>query len=169
MKKTNLILAFLLFFVTISQAQTSAGWIDYKMDNRISVKLPTQPKTINPVTQYAQGKDSAVYVLSLVDMKASAGLDSAQLVTMGSQQEFADGLKNGMGGAMPGYTLGDIKIGKWKNYNSYTMDGENPSQKIKLQSFMVLVGDKIYGISLMLHNGKTTPDKDFFFQSLTLH
>jgi len=169
MKRTNLILAFLLFFVTVSQAQTGAGWVDYKMDNRISVKVPVQPKTINEVTQFAQGKDSAVYVLTLVDMKASAGLDSAQLSTMGSQQEFADGLKNGMSGSMPGYTLGDFKIGKWKNFTSYSMEGENSSQKIKLQSFMVLVGSKLYGISLMLHNGKTTPDKDFFFQSLTLH
>src|ERR1700761_3041696 len=103
MKKIQLLLIITLISVTATYAQ--AGWVDYKVDNKISVKLPSEPKNVQEGTVIGMAKDSTVCVVTLVDFQKTAQLDSAALVPLLGTQEFADGIKTGMLGEMPGFTL----------------------------------------------------------------
>ncbi|MDF2432537.1 MAG: hypothetical protein JWP44_2168, partial [Mucilaginibacter sp.] len=78
----------------------------------------------------------------------------------------ADGLKTGMLSKMPGAALGDVKIDKWKGNYTYSVDGENAEKKLKLYAYMVIIGNKMYGLVVLVPNGKSSKGKDDFFNSL---
>jgi hypothetical protein len=82
--------------------------------------------------------------------------------------EFAGQLKQGMGSSLPGVALDDFAIGKWKGFTSYTTKGINSAQKTKIYTFMVLVGNKLYSLSAVVPDGRSTKGRDDFFASLTL-
>jgi hypothetical protein len=163
MKKIFLLLITTILALNIVHAQT--GWINYKIDNKFSVKLPSQPNDVQG-SQIVQDKDSLVYVITVVDFVKAAGIDSATLVPMAPTQDFANSIKTGMLGQMPGFTLGDINIGKWNQLVSYHIEGENTEKRIKTFSFMILQGSHFYSLTTIVPYGKDSKSKDDFFASL---
>ena len=164
----------ILFFaitalLAINTAHAQSGWINYKIDDKISVKLPGKPTEMQPGTNMITDKDSSVYLTTLVDFVKVANVDSAALAPYLSTQEFANGLKTGMLSKMPNSTLGDVKIDKWKGYYSYSVDGGNAEKNFKLYTYMVIIGSKMYGLMAIIPNGNDTKGKDDFFASLTLN
>jgi hypothetical protein len=153
--------------VNIACAQST--WITYPIDAKLSVKVPTQPTKADQYSVMSMGNDSCVYVITKVDMKVAAGLDSATLVGLAPTQEFADGLKSGMLEKMQGYTMGDVKTSKWNGYYSYSVDADNPTTKIKSYTFMIIMGSYLYSLSAVLPESKTSSLKDTFFSSLKLN
>jgi hypothetical protein len=70
---------------------------------------------------------------------------------------------------MQGYTMGDVKIGKWNNYYCYNIDGANTATKVKSFTFMVIIGNYLYSISAVMPDNKSAQPKDDFFASLKLN
>lgn len=167
MKKTLLFLIATIFILNIAQAQTE--WINYKIDNKLSIKVPAEPTKLDENSVYVRTKDSSVYVIAVVDIFKLAGLDSATIASQSPTAEFANSFKNGMLGKMPGSTLGDVKIGKWKGYTCYNMDGGNASTKLKIYTFMVFIGTKVYSVMTILPENNSTKEKDDYFNSLALN
>ncbi|MFI5138988.1 MAG: hypothetical protein ACHQIM_14285, partial [Sphingobacteriales bacterium] len=166
MKKIFLLLITTILTLNIVHAQT--GWINYKIDNKFSVKLPSQPGDVQG-SHIARGKDSVVYIITEVDFVKVAGIDSATLVPMAPTQDFANSIKTGMLGQMPGFTLGDINVGKWNQLVSYHVEGENTEKRIKTFSFMIVQGSHFYSLTTIVPYGKDTKSKDVFFESLVLN
>jgi hypothetical protein len=167
MKKITLLLAAVMFIAGFARAQT-ASWINYKIDEKLSCKMPEQPTQVEEHSVYAKGKDTTVYVVAVVDFaKLATGIDSAQLATMAPTPEFANQFKNGMLGQMPGSTMGDVTIGKWKGHTSYAMDGANAANKQKLYAFMVLIGTKMYSLMVVTPDTHNADAKNNFFATLT--
>ena len=144
-------------------------WIDYNIDNKVSVKLPAEPTRINDNTVMAATKDSTSCIITLDDFQKTANLDSARLSLMLPTKEFADGIKNGMLENMPGFTLGEIKVGKLNGHYTYTIEGGNPTRKLKCYSYMVVIGKDMYSLSAVMSDKKAPKDKDKFFASLNIH
>jgi len=167
MKKTFLWLILIVLSIKVAHAQT--GWINYKLDNKLSVKFPVTPRYINKNTLFAMATDSSAYIVTIVDLKESDGLDSAGLVSQAGTQMFADSLRSSMLSSMAGYILSEITVGKWKSFISYNLNGGNISQEITLETFMVLLGTKLYGLSTILRTGKPNNFKNYYFSSLTLN
>jgi len=158
----------LLFFtalITITAGHAQNGWVDYKFDNKLSVKLPAQPQKYGQNSQRASTKDSTVCIVTLVDLKAATQLDSAAMVALLPTADFAAGLKSSMLGQMAGFTLGDVKIGKWNGNYSYTIEGGNASRKLKTYTFMVVIGNNLYALNCLVPDGNNIKDKDNFFAS----
>jgi hypothetical protein len=166
MKKILLLLFTTILAVNLVHAQSD--WINYKIDNKLSVKVPVQPNDMQG-SQIATDKDNLVYVITVVDFVKVAGIDSATLAPMAPTQEFANSIKTGMLGQMPGFTLGDITIGKWHGLNCYHVEGENVERKVKTYSFMVIVGSQFYSLSTIVPYDKSNKPKDDFFDSLVLN
>src|SRR3569833_1151358 len=159
---------FLLFFaVIITQVAVYAqtGWVDYKFDNKLSVKLPAQPQKYGQNSQSASAKDSTVCIITLIDLKAATHLDSATLVSVLPTAEFAAGLKASMLGQQADVVLGDIKTDKWNGNYSYTIEGTNAAKKQKTYTFMVVVNNNLYALNCLVHDGVSTKNKDYFFTS----
>jgi hypothetical protein len=167
MKRIYLVLVATIITINIACAQS--GWIDYRIDNKLSVKLPAKPQSINKSSIKAVTKDSLICIVTKVDFFTTVQMDSTILAPLLPTQEFADELRTGMRGQMAGFTLGDIKIGKWKGYYCYTIEGGNASKKSKLYTFMVIIGSNMYGLSAMMPDKKSTKDKDDFFSSLVIN
>ncbi|MDB4902873.1 MAG: hypothetical protein JWQ63_2154 [Mucilaginibacter sp.] len=167
MKKTFFFLVATILFLNIAQAQT--GWINYKIDNKLSIKVPAEPTKLDENSVFVKTKDSSVYVIAVVDIFKLAGLDSATIASQSPTVEFANSFKNGMLGKMPGSTLGDVTIGKWKGYTCYNMDGGNASSKLKIYTFMLFIGTKVYSVMTILPENKNTKEKDAYFNSLVLN
>jgi hypothetical protein len=166
MKKPFLLLIAAIMAASFAHAQNA--WVTYKIDNRLSVKVPDQPKEINGGATMSMDNDSLIYLTILVDFVKSANIDSTALAPLLPTQEFADGLKTGMLSKMEGSTLGDVKIGKWNNYYCYNIEGENADKKLKLYTFLVVIGNNLYGLMVLVPDTKSSKGKDDFFNSLTL-
>lgn len=163
---------YVLFFtalITIVAAHAQTGWVNYKFDNKLSVKLPAQPQKYGQNSQKASTKDSTVCIVTLIDLKATTHLDSAALVALLPTPEFAAGLKNSMLGQMAGFTLGDMQIGKWNGNYSYTMEGSNAAKKLKTYTFMVIIGNNLYALNCLVPDGNNIKDKENFFASFKLN
>ena len=82
--------------------------------------------------------DGCAYIITIADFVKLAGLDSAKIAPMATTPDFANSLKTGMLSKMPGYNLGDVKIGSWKGYPYPLCRGVIPeSKKIKIYAFMM--------------------------------
>jgi len=167
MKKIYLLL--FTAFVTITAVHAQTGWVNYKFDNKLSVKLPAQPQKYGQNSQKASTKDSTVCIVSLVDLKATMQMDSAAIAASLPTTEFAAGIKASMFGQMPGYVMGEVKVDKWNGNYSYTIEGGNASKKLKTYTFMVVIGTNLYALNCLVPDGNTTKDKDSFFASLKLN
>ena len=166
MKKTFYLLLFVLLASVAAKAQT--GWITKKLDDKLSIKFPSEPKLTNNngLDIYtAKGKDSVGYIANVVDFKVVANLDSATLASMKDSPMFADQIKSGMSGSMPNFTLGDIAIGKWKTYTTYTIAGTGNTKKDKILIYMLLIGTKMYTLSCLIPPTLVTKNNEVFFGS----
>jgi len=167
MKKNLLLLLLAVSLISVGRAQNA--WINYKIDSRLSVKVPAQPKQVDENSVMSSDNDGATYVITIADFEKLAGIDSAKIAPMAVTAEFANSLKTGMLSKMPGYTLGEVKIGNWKGYTCYNVDGSNGEMKIKIYTFMVLIGSKLYALTAVLPNNLTFTGKDDFFASIALN
>jgi hypothetical protein len=163
---------FLLFIpaiLSITLARAQSDWISYKIDNKLSVKVPTQPTQADEYTVISQSKDSVIFVIALIDLQKVSGIDSTALAGLAPTDEFTSEIKNGMAGKMHGYILGDIKTSRWKGYYCYNIDGTNADKKLKTYTFMVAIGHSIYSLTAVLPDNKDPKVKDNFFASLALN
>jgi len=164
MKKTFLLL--ITIAATINFVQAQNDWISYTINNKLSVKIPDQPVKADENTVYAIGKDTTVYIITTVDLFKTDHLDSAKLLISAPTIEFANNFKSSMLSAMPGYTLGDVSIGKWKGFTSYHMEGDNAGEKLKIHAFMIIIGSHIYSLMTMAPPNHSAVERDAFFNSL---
>jgi len=167
MKKLCLLLLTAIINITVASAQT--GWVSYKFDNKLSVKLPAQPQKYGQNSQKASTKDSTQCIVTLIDLKASAQLDSAALIPLLPTAEFASALKGSLLGQKEGFTLGEVTIGKWNGHYSYAFEGTNAAKKLKTYTFMVVIGNNLYALNCFIPDGNNIKDKDDFFASLKLN
>lgn len=163
MKKTLFLSIFICSFIRVASAQTT--WIDYKVDEKISVKLPVQPKTIQG-NVYATDKDSSMYIIAIIDFLKVTGVDSVAMAPMEPTPQFGDQLKTGMLSQMPGYTLGDVKIYKWHGHYTYKGEGSNAGKKLKTYVYMICWGNTMYSLMVIAPEKNPIKGKDDFFASL---
>lgn len=165
----RLCLLFCSFILCIIAVKAQSGWVDYKFDNKLSVKLPAQPHHYGQNSHSASAKDSTVCIVTLIDLKAATHLDSTVLVSMLPTAEFAAGLKASMLGQQADVVLGDIKTDKWNGNYSYTIEGTNAAKKLKTYTFMVVVNNNLYALNCLVPDGASTKNKDYFFTSLKIN
>jgi len=167
MKKICLLLFTTILAVNVAYAQSE--WVNYKICDKLSVKLPAQPTRLNENGVYIKDKDSTVYIVAMVDFFKIEGIDSVKMGTQAPTPEFANNLKTGMLGQMQGTTMGDVNIGKWKAYTSYSMAGTNASNKLKFYCFMVFIGSNVYSLMVWAPESHNTKQKEAYFSSLVLN
>jgi len=155
-----------LFTLTIAYAQES--WVNHKVDNKVSIKFPSQPKEFMPGSFLAMAPDSSVvYIFTLVDFAKVANLDSAALAPVKATPAFAAELKTGMTKSLPDVNLADFTIGNYKGYTSYTTSGLD-SKKKRYDMFMFIMGTNFYSLSVVTTYGALLEGRDKFFASITL-
>jgi hypothetical protein len=167
MKKILLTLCVLVTLLSFARAQSD--WISYKIDSKLSVKVPSEPTSADEYSVIAMTKDSMVCVITKIDMQKVSGLDSAALAGLAPTDDFASSVKTGMQEKMQGFALGDVKTGKWNNYYCYNIEGTNPTSKVRSFTFMIIISNYLYSISVVLPDGRSTQLKDDFFASLKLN
>ena len=166
MKRTIYLLLFVLTLSAAAQAQTN--WVTKNLDENLSVKLPALPEKTGTagIDIYSlKATDGVIYSVSVIDFNVIAHLDSATIATMKDSQAFADQMKMGMAAKMPNYTLGDVTMGKWKSYTSYTVLGSSNADKGKLSIYMILIGSKMYTLSCVVPAALTTKNNEVFLGS----
>jgi hypothetical protein len=167
MKKIIALSIAIALFINIAKAQKA--WVDYKIDDLFSVKMPTQPSMLAEDNFYVRTKDTCIYIISKLDLKKLTGLDSATIATQSTTAAFSNSFKTGMANQMPGSEFGEVNIGKWHDYTSYNINGINAAKKLKIYTFMVFVGAKAYSLMAILPETKSTSGKDFYFGSLVMN
>ncbi|WP_295671558.1 hypothetical protein [uncultured Mucilaginibacter sp.] len=167
MKK--IVLLFVAAILMINLAHGQSAWVNYKIDNKLSVKMPAEPKPIDEHTKMAMDKDSSYFLIAVVDFIKVAGIDSAQVAAYAPTQEFANGIKTGMLKELPGLSLGDVKIDKWNGYYCYHIEGGTTEKKIKFFTFDVIIDSKMYGLTVLSRDDKSLQGKDDYFNSLVIN
>ncbi|MEO7212529.1 hypothetical protein [Mucilaginibacter sp.] len=167
MKKTYYLLLFVLLLSTTLKSQTR--WVTIKLDERLSVKFPSEPQKTakNGIDIYTlRAADSVGYSANVIDYKVVAHLDSAALAPMKDKQEFADQLRAGLASVKTNYTFGDIEIGQWKTYTTYSLSASEKTNKNTLLIHMVLIGSKMYSLSCRVPANMVTKASEVFFGSV---
>jgi len=167
MKNIFLTLCFLVTLLIAANAQSD--WVTYKIDDKLSVNVPSTPTQGDEYSVIATGADSLLCAIAKIDMKKVSGVDSAALAELAPTDYFKSIVKQGMQEKMKDYTFGDVKTGKWNNYFCYHIEAVNATRKVKSFFFMIIIGDCLYSISAVVHDGKSTQPKDQFFASLKLN
>jgi hypothetical protein len=165
MKKTYYLLLFVLMSASV-KAQT--GWITQNLDEKLSIKFPAQPQktTKNGFVIYTlREPDSMAYSVAMLDYKVVLHLDSAALAPMKDNQQFANQLRAGIASKKTNYTFGDITIGKWNTYATYSMSASENTNKNTLLIQMILIGSKMYSLSCRIPANMTTKNNEVFFGS----
>jgi hypothetical protein len=169
MKKNYCLLLFVLILSATANAQ--ADWVTKNLDEKISVKLPTEPEKTGGIgmdVYSVKGTDGAGYSVSVMDFYVKAHIDSATLSSFKDNQQFADQVRVTMVSKIPNCTFGDVKIGKWKMYTAYTISGSENAGKGKVSIFIILIGSKMYGFLCMLPDNLQIKNDDVFFGSIDL-
>ncbi len=162
MKKLILTLISAITLLNFAYAQTD-NWVNYKIDEKLSVKLPTQPETINRGVM-AHTPDSLVCLAYKL-----AEVDSATLTRAVSSPGFPDGLKAAMSASQPGLNLGEMKAGKWHGYTCYNVDGAKPAMGLKVGLLILIVDGRIYTLGAMMPDRHDINEKNIFFNTLKLN
>jgi len=158
-----------VFLLAVNVVYGQNGWITHKMDDRVSVKLPGKPTWIQAGTDSLKDKDGLIYFAILVDFVKIDDIDSATFAKYLPTQEMATSLKTGMLSKIANSNFGDVKIDRWMGHYRYTAEGENAEMKLKFYTYMVIIGTKMYGLTVVVPDGKSPKGKDDFFASLTFH
>lgn len=169
MKKSALLLFLVMVLCTTIQAQVA--WVTQKIDENLSIKFPGEAKktTVNGTDSYLyEGKDSVMYSAVILDYKVMMHLDSAGLAPMKDTKRFADGMREGIASKKTNYTFGDITMGKWNTYSTYSMFGTDKNNKNKISIRMILISSKMYIFSCRVPAELTTQNNEYFFDSLEL-
>jgi len=167
MRKAALLLLAAVLSLNLVHAQT--GWITYNIDAKLSIQVPAQPTKADQYSVMSISSDSTIYIITKVDMTVAAGLDSAALAGLAPTEQFATEMRGGMQEKLQGYTLGDIKPGKWNGYYSFSIDADNPTTKLRSSIFMIIIGSYLYSFSVVLREDRDPKLKDLFFNSLKLN
>lgn len=165
----KLLILFIAIIGGISAANAQTTWINYKIDNKLSIELPKEPIPIKETSVYVRDKDTTFYIISVFDMLKTAGLDSAQIASSAPTVSFAESFKNGIVDKMPGSALRPVDIGKWNGYTCYHIDGGNALKKQKIYIFTVIIGTNLYDLMVISHDNLNPVGKDHFFSSLVLN
>lgn len=160
MKKILPILTIVITLTNLVHAQDN--WVTYKIDDKLSVKLPTQPTNIGSGLE-AHTKDSLICFVSVIEA------DSTALAKMVRNPDFANGLKNSLVSGQNALTLGDMNSSKWNGYYCYDVDGINSLKKLKVSIHSIVIGGKIYVLGAMVPDGQNIDRKNIFFDSLKLN
>jgi hypothetical protein len=161
MKK--ILVTLITIIATLNLVHAQADWINYKIDDKLSVKLPTYPKSIGSGVT-AHSKDSLICYVSIV-----GEMDSTALAKLVLTQDFPNGLKAAMAGTQQGLTLGDMKVDKWNGYSCYNVDGSNPQNKLKVSFYLLVIGGRIYALGAMMPENHDINEKNVFFNTLRLN
>ncbi len=168
MKKLLFVTMLLLSF-NFLMAQTN--WVVQKVDDKISVKFPAKPETIEQSGMFAatyESPEKIKYVVNTMDF-ANFGLDSATLAPMLETQEFSDQIVTGMKTKMEGFEFSDLVTSKWNGNTVYTLDATNKNEKKKVFVKMVFIGSKMYNMVFSFPDGASQDSKETFFNSLQLN
>lgn len=161
MKKALLTLTVII--ATFNFVCAQADWIAYKIDDKLSVKLPTQPTSTDHGV-VAGSKDSLICFASII-----GETDSASIAKIILTPDFSNGLKMAIAGTQKGLTLGDIKSGKWNGYYCYDVDGINTSKRLKASFFLIILGGRIYVLGAVMPDNHDINEKNIFFNTLELN
>lgn len=169
MKKNYYLLLLVMVLSVAGKAQTD--WVSIKLDEKIAVKFPYEPekKVANGSVSYvSKTKDSVTYGAVVLDYNVIAHLDSATLALIKDTQQFADQTKAGIVSQKKNYIFGDITIGKWKTFTTYSMLGTNTTNKNKVSLKMILIGSKMYSLSCLVPDEPDAKNSAVFLDSVEL-
>lgn len=138
MKKAFLLLFVIALSTKLTKAQTD--WKSYKIDDKISIKLPIEPERKDEKNLSVVTKDSSAYFITIIDM----GVDTAKASEIINKPDFAEGLKNAMLEKNPGFTVSEMKRGSWKNYHIFHAEGANTLSHLKVYFYMLSIGSRLY-------------------------
>ena len=167
MKKTLLFLITGVLAITVAHAQSN--WIDYKIDAKVSVKIPAAPRTIDDFNVMSTDSNKTVYVIGLVDLLKSEGTDSLTLITKSRTVEYANKMRDELVKSMPGFQLGQIVTGIWKDYTCYHMEGVYTPKNAKVYMFLFIVGSKLYSLTALVPENVSNQGKDAFYASAVVN
>lgn len=154
-----------LVFSTTVNAQTN--WVSTKVGNKVSVKFPKAPESVQEGIYQLTDNDSSKYTATFVDLEAM-GLDSATLSGLVETEEFADQFKTGLVSQVPGLEINKSEITKWNGLVAYVYEGVNAEKKQKATFKTIFMGAKMFTFICIYPEAAGSGNKDLFINSLEL-
>jgi hypothetical protein len=167
MKRIFTLVIAAMLMVTIAQAQDN--WVTQKVDARISIKFPGEPKQLSVGNFSFTDRDNVGYGISVVDFVVQLGVDSLRLAKDKTSPDFLNYMKETISESLHDGTIEDFKISTWKGFTSYSNIITGNIKKAKMYLFMVLIGNKMYSVTAIIPNSTSTKPRDDFFASLVLN
>lgn len=164
MTRVLIISSFALFFSITARAQ--GDWKKYKIDDALSVKFPGVPKQLSGHDVFFKEPDSTAYFVYVEDFSDMTNLDGEQLTAKENTIDLANAVKDDLMNRMPGYMLGNVIIGKWKNYTCYHISGGNAKDKRDMYVYVLFIGINGYYLITTLPANHQPDKKDVFFDSV---
>ncbi len=163
LKKSTLVL-FLALASFFSKAQQ--GWFKQKINSKVTVGFPSEPKKVNENSYVVKDADENVYVITTLDMLAVTKMSSEEFNTGIVTQDFADEFLSGLAPSMPAYTFKDIKIAKIKDQVVYQIEGRDDKNQATIFFNIFFIDGTSYSLACIQKDGKPTRTKDLFLTNM---
>ncbi|WP_410220823.1 hypothetical protein [Pedobacter sp.] len=169
MKKlsTRNIVLILVFLCLSSITYAQDGWFKQKINNKITVSFPTEPKKLNE-TSYALNQDNIIYAAYFVDLLKVTSLSLETFNKSIISQEYADEFLKGLAPSFPKYVFEKPKIYNFQNCTSYAIYGKNSADKLTIQMNIVFVDGIAYTAGCILPDNKESKLKDLFLANINI-
>ena len=131
--------------------------------------LPSQPRQIDATNVMATDSNHLAYVVGLVDLVKTDGTDSTQLAAIATTPGYIKAFRDNLVGAMPGFVMGDIKLGTWHNHTSYTLEGTYTRTNAKVYMFLFIIGSNLYSITALVPENQSPKGKDDLLASIVVN
>jgi len=158
-----------LITLVISTARAQSDWKAYDIDNKLSIKFPSQPQSMGNGGLAAADKDSSVYIAMFIDL----GLDSSkisneQILAIFDKPGALEDLKKVMQSKAPGAVLGDLVKISWKDFPCFYTEGTFTGKPFKFYCYMPLINRRLYMITGAVREDAVSKMKNDFWGSLML-
>lgn len=162
------VLIILFISVTVTSVSAQEGWFKQKINEKVTVNFPLQPKIINEQSYGVKDKDDVVFLVSSVDLLNITKLSLEEFNKNVVLQSWADQFMEGLTPTMPKFIFKSAKIITLKNQPAYYVTGRDDAGKSTVYINIVFVDGTAHSITSLVPDGKSTKNTDIFLTNIII-
>jgi hypothetical protein len=167
MLKKSTLVCFLFLASVCANAQDK--WFNQKINEKVSVNFPVEPRKINEQNYGIKDANDIVFLVSSVDLLKATGLSLEEFNKGVVNQQFADEFMGGLTPTMPKYTFKPAKIITLKGNTAYQTSGRDEVNKSTIYMNIVFVDGIAHSITSILPDGKDSKNTVKFLNELYIN
>lgn len=155
-----------LLIIGSVQLKAQEGWIKQKIDQKVTVGFPVQPRQLNEASVGIRDKDDVTFIVTKLDLASLTKVTVEKFHQDVVTQDYADEFLEGMAPTMPKFKFSPIKIVKLKGLSCYQVVGRDEESKSTIFMNIYFLNGISYSLASIQPDGKPDKNRSIFLTNL---